>query len=521
MYPSFGAKLSCVLRQIFFASPNPLDRSPSASLLIASRVMGSLGGGSMASQSARRRVGRVLRDKWHLDEVIGTGGFSAVYAATHRNGKRVAIKILHPELSAIDTARSRFLREAYAVNAVEHTGMVSVVDDDVDEDGCVFLVMDLLEGETLEERRARSGGSLDFDDVLAMANDVLDVLAAAHEKGVIHRDLKPENVFLCKSGQIKLLDFGVAKLREMPHAKALTVNGIVIGTPAFMPPEQAKGQWEQVDERSDIWSMGATMFTLLTGQLVHGQLSPHEALVASVSRPAPSLDDVSPGAPRGLVTFMARALSFHRENRFQTAREMQKAVRALLSELTGRAVINHGSIDNEPTQDHVKAKVVDDSSSVTRPRAGLVPRDSIPDIEQDMKSPAPGVALQSIFDAQESNSNLKKAPIVNRPVDVLVPGREDDKTLVRAPKAAVPVSEVAEAKPEPLVEVAKPKPKPKSRPKQDLPPIPQNKVPLWGWVALVLLAIFIILMAMLLVREVRHPKTERLNRHADDSFRLG
>ena len=313
---------------------------------------------SIASQIARQRVGRVLRDKWRLDSVLGTGGFGAVYAATHRTGKRVAIKIIHPELNAIADARSRFLREAYAVNAVTHPGMVSILDDDVDEDGCVFLVMELLDGETLEARRLRSGGSLDFEDVLSMADPILDVLAAAHEKGVVHRDLKPENVFLLRTGQIKMLDFGVAKLREAPRGKALTVNGIVIGTPAFMPPEQARGQWELVDERSDLYAVGATLFTLLTGQLVHGNLTPQESLVAAVTTPAPSFATVSPGAPRALVALLDRALAFDRKDRFQTAREMQAAVRAVYHELTGSlaSMAPHEALrvpstdEDEPTQ---------------------------------------------------------------------------------------------------------------------------------------------------------------------------
>jgi serine/threonine protein kinase len=462
---------------------------------------------SMASQAARDRVGRVLRDKWHLDEVIGTGGFSAVYAATHRNGKRVAIKILHPELSAIDTARSRFLREAYAVNAVEHSGMVSVVDDDVDDDGCVFLVMDLLEGETLEERRQRSGGSLDFDDVLMMGDDVLDVLAAAHEKGVIHRDLKPENVFICKNGQIKLLDFGVAKLREMPHAKALTVNGIVIGTPAFMPPEQARGQWEQVDERSDVWSMGATMFTLLTGQLVHGHLSPQEALVASVSRPAPSLDEISPGAPRSLVAFMARALAFDRANRFQSAREMQRAVRALLGELSSRPSVRRAHIDNETTLQDDRKSVTDDSSSVTRPRSQFLPADAVADAANDLRPSAPPVReLQSLFDAQASATDLKNI-VRDKPPAPLQEGQEqketskdDDKTLVRPSKSAPPPRD-SDANAAALKEK-------RVRAKAKPPPPPQNKVPLWGWAVLILLTIFIILMALLLVKEMKRPHGE-------------
>ncbi|MDI3291470.1 serine/threonine-protein kinase [Polyangium sp. 15x6] len=312
---------------------------------------------SLATQIARQRVGRVLRDKWRLESVLGTGGFGAVYAATHRTGKRVAIKIIHPELNAIADARDRFLREAYAVNAVSHPGMVSILDDDVDEDGCVFLVMELLDGETLEARRLRSGGSLDFEDVLSMADPILDVLAAAHEKGVVHRDLKPENVFLLRTGQIKLLDFGVAKLREAPRGKALTVNGIVIGTPAFMPPEQARGQWQFVDERSDLYSVGATLFTLLTGQFVHGNLTPQETLVAAVTTPAPSLATISPGAPRALVELLARALAFERKDRFQTAREMQAAVREVYHELSGglattapHEAARVPSLDDEETQ---------------------------------------------------------------------------------------------------------------------------------------------------------------------------
>lgn len=470
---------------------------------------------SLASQAARDRVGRVLRDKWHLDEVIGTGGFSAVYAATHRTGKRVAIKILNPELSAIETARSRFLREAYAVNAVEHPGMVSIVDDDVDEDGCIYLVMDLLEGETLEERRQRAGGSLDFDDVLSMGDDVLDILAAAHEKGVIHRDLKPENVFICKSGQIKLLDFGVAKLRETPHAKALTVNGIVIGTPAFMPPEQARGQWDQVDERSDLWAMGATMFTLLTGQLVHGHLNPHEALIASVSKPAPSLDDVSPGAPRSLVAFMARALAFDRANRFQSAREMQHAVRSLLSELSTRASVRSkhlAQMDNEPTHQDDRKKPSEDGTSVTRPLTAFVGKGAIPKaIVRDLQPPlAPTVReLESLFDSQASSTDLKKVvrdappPPAETAADNQAT-KEDDKTLVRPSKPAPsPSDDVTQPSGD-----DKPRKEKRSRSKANAPAIPQNKIPMWGWAVLILLTIFIILMALLLLKEMKRPRAE-------------
>jgi serine/threonine-protein kinase len=113
---------------------------------------------SEARRLAEARVGIVLREKWHLDRVLGLGGFGAVYAATHRAGKRVAIKLLHPQLSSDPDIRKRFLREAYAANSIDHPGVVSVLDDDLTEEGAAFLVMDLLEGETLEARRTRKGG---------------------------------------------------------------------------------------------------------------------------------------------------------------------------------------------------------------------------------------------------------------------------------------------------------------------------------------------------------------------------
>ena len=143
---------------------------------------------------AQARVGRTLRDKWHLDRLLGVGGMAAVYAATHRNGKRVAVKMLHAELSAEPQIRERFMREGYVANKVGHAGAVSVSDDDVTEDGACFLVMDLLEGESLEARRERAGGHRDVVDVLSIVDQALETLAAAHAQGIVHRDLKPDNL---------------------------------------------------------------------------------------------------------------------------------------------------------------------------------------------------------------------------------------------------------------------------------------------------------------------------------------
>src|SRR5579863_2888519 len=128
---------------------------------------------------ARDLTGVVLKDKWRVDALLGEGGVAAVYSATHRNGKRVAVKVLHPHLASMPEVRERFLREGYVANQVDHPGAVSVLDDDVTEDGLVFLVMDLLDGESLQERLAREG-QLSPDDVLVIADALLDVLSAAH-----------------------------------------------------------------------------------------------------------------------------------------------------------------------------------------------------------------------------------------------------------------------------------------------------------------------------------------------------
>jgi len=213
------------------------------------------------SARATRLVGRVLRGKWRLDALIGVGGMAAVFAATHRNGKRVAVKLLHPERSIEEETKTRFLREGYVANKIDHPGVVSVLDDDVTEEGWAFLVMDLLEGETLKARWRSMKKRMPVEDVLRIAYALLDVLAVAHDNTIVHRDLKPDNVFLTTDGRVKILDFGIARLRETTEAADATRSTSMLGTPAFMAPEQARSRWDWVDARTDLWAVGATMST--------------------------------------------------------------------------------------------------------------------------------------------------------------------------------------------------------------------------------------------------------------------
>ena len=144
---------------------------------------------------------------------------------------------------------------------------------------------------------------------------------------MVHRDIKPENIYLTRSGQVKVLDFGIARLREVSAKSTATKTGMTMGTPAFMPPEQARGLWDEVDGRSDLWAVGATMFNLLSGQLIHDGRTPNEQLLSAMTKQAPALASVGPGTGRNVAHTVDRALAFERENRWPDAKRMQEAVR--------------------------------------------------------------------------------------------------------------------------------------------------------------------------------------------------
>ena len=285
-----------------------------------------------AHAEANSRVGTVLHGKYRLDALLDVGGMSAVYAATHRNGARAAIKLLHRALSAHEDVRERFLREGYAANKVGHPGAVRISDDDVADDGAVFLVMELLEGESLDARLRRLGPLAPFE-VLAVADAVLDVLGAAHAQGIVHRDVKPGNVFLAGDGRVKLLDFGLARVREATFEQRKTRDGVVMGTLGYLAPEQARGRNDDVDARTDLFAVGATMFTVLSGRHVHEGGTAMDRLVAAASTPARSLASVAPNVPPTLVAVVDRAIAFRKEERFPSADAMREAVQKVSHEL--------------------------------------------------------------------------------------------------------------------------------------------------------------------------------------------
>jgi serine/threonine-protein kinase len=295
---------------------------------------------------ARKRLGTTLRGKYRLDRLLGVGGMASVYAATHRNSKRFAVKVLHPELSIHDDVRARFLREGYAANRVAHPGAVAVLDDDLAEDGSAFLVMDLFDGQTVDVIWECHQKRLTCGVVLCAARQILAVLAAAHAQHVVHRDIKPANLLVTREGDVKILDFGIARLRDAPGVTT-TRAGVVLGTPAFMSPEQALARPGDLDGSSDVWAVGATMFTLLSGEHVHEGDSSHQVMIHAATRPARSLADVEPDLPPAVIALVDRALAFAREDRWPSADAMGDEVEAV-----------HVALSGEPTSRAPLAAVV-------------------------------------------------------------------------------------------------------------------------------------------------------------------
>jgi serine/threonine protein kinase len=273
---------------------------------------------------AEARVGTLLRDKYRLERVLGFGGMATVYAATHRNGKEVALKLLHPELAFHSDIRGRFLREGYVANNVKHSGAVSVLDDDVTEEGCAFLVMELLAGVTVQELWESRALKVHPAWVTAITLQVLDVLVAAHANGIIHRDLKPANLFITTQGEVKVLDFGIARMRDRTGHN--TNTGAVMGTPAFMAPEQALGKSKDIDETSDLWSAAAVAFALLVGEVVHPAENTQQTLIQAATRPARELGPLAPDTPAAIAAVIERALSFEKSGRWSSATEMHEAL---------------------------------------------------------------------------------------------------------------------------------------------------------------------------------------------------
>jgi serine/threonine protein kinase len=323
---------------------------------------------------------------------------AAVYAASHRNGTTAALKVLHPQYAAQATLRERFLREAYIANKAGHEGVVKVHDDGVDDNGAPFLIMELLLGESTADRADRLGGTLPLADALWVGHELLAVLVSAHEQGIVHRDIKPDNVFWTDDGKIKVLDFGIARLREEAPTQR-TRTGMVFGTPGYMAPEQALGRWTDVDARTDLWAVGATIFNLITGQSVHEGETDNERLVNAATRPARSLGRAAPSVPNAIVELVDRSLSFDQRHRYPDAASMLKDLERVTLEARGtlRSETQRGSPASERKNQETLAAPGRGEPAAVEPSASDLPEPSeLEDLIADA-SPATIAALRELF----------------------------------------------------------------------------------------------------------------------------
>ena len=367
-------------------------------------------------KKAQLRVGTTLRDKWHLESLIGVGGMGAVYRATHRNGMLGAVKLLHPERAADEAVRKRFLREGYIANKVDHPGAVRILDDD-EAEGTVFLVMELLEGVTLEDKALRQGGALDADSTMLAVDQLLATLVVAHSKGIVHRDLKPANLFVTTSGLVKILDYGIAGLNEgAALARTATQTGVGMGTPAFMAPEQARGRWAEVDAQSDVWSLGATMFWLLSGTTVHDEGTVPEQLAATFMMPARPLLSIAPDIPPALAAVVDRALRLKKEDRWRDARGMRLALRGAYEEIHKKPMPSPVMPVGPPSPQAfeprpfaapaVEAKTAELASTLHQPSERTPERASDPGVRPTSDAPAKRAHLSSAPPAAAGKTTL-------------------------------------------------------------------------------------------------------------------
>lgn len=374
---------------------------------------GDLIGESQLPQSPLVRKGYLVAGKYELEYMIGQGGMGTVWAARHTNlGQRAAVKFISIAHIESEDALRRFDAEAKAAATIRSRNVVQVHDNGELEDGTPYMVMEFLEGESLHDRIDRDG-SLPLEEALRIVRHVGKALSVAHGMGIIHRDIKPENVFLATSPDDseytgKVLDFGVAKfLQARGPAHARTRTGTIVGTPLYMSPEQVRGL-KTIDHRTDIYSLGALTFTMLTGTVVFDGKTFGDLLFQICTEPLPKMTDVAPWLPAAVDTWFEKACARSPDDRFQTVQEMVDAlatavglsVRATVPDTDG---LSASSPDRSPLPKTASTPEVErQASGGDEPRVGrisAVAPTMVAAVEEPIpstdKSPAEPAAVQA------------------------------------------------------------------------------------------------------------------------------
>lgn len=320
------------------------------------------------------RSERILADRYWLGRLLGVGATASVFEAVDmKKNRRVAVKRLHRELADNAALREQFLSEAVIANRIHHSGVVRILDVSDGEADPAFLVMELLRGETLEQRCSPLALRMDACEVGAISYEVLDVLSAAHDQGVFHCDIKPSNLFLTNDAAVKLLDFGAARLVDAEDSAAIPTP---VGTPGFMPPEQIVGPVTEIEARSDVWSVGALAYHLLSGRHANDGQTPREMLLLGASSAPPPLASFVPCVGIALARVIDRALCIEKRDRWASARDMQLALAEAYRETFGTDLARQRGRDVVRPAPHHARPQNPRSASTLRSRVDSLPSPS-------------------------------------------------------------------------------------------------------------------------------------------------
>lgn len=261
---------------------------------------------------------------YEIKSLLGEGGMGNVYLAEHTQlGRKVAIKSLHQQLVKHEGIRSRFKKEAETMARFQHPKIVALIDYSEEDDG-LYLIMEYIDGSPLDEYIKKKSGPIPESKAVPMMEQILDAFAYAHANGVVHRDIKPSNIIITKNDEIKILDFGIAKVLSEAGNK-LTKTGTQMGTVFYMSPEQVQGK--DIDIRSDIYSLGVTFFQMLTGASPYDNLTTEFEIYSKiVSEQLPRASQIYPGVPAYLDNIILKATEKNKEDRFQTCEEFASAL---------------------------------------------------------------------------------------------------------------------------------------------------------------------------------------------------
>jgi len=343
-------------------------------------------------------LGALLAGKYRIDALLGQGGMGAVFAAENLDlGRQVAIKVLYGDLARDESLAKRFRQEARAAAAIGHPGIVDVLDLGTTEDGAAFIVMERLDGETLGARILRMG-RLPASMAVTLVAEALEALAAAHAKGIVHRDLKPDNIFLVTKPvpAVKLVDFGISKLQGAEDV-GITTTGMVMGTPLYMSPEQARGH-RDIGQATDLYAMGAILYTALCGEPPLSGSSYNELIAKLVTEEPARLETRRRGLPAPLVELVHGLLDKDPSVR-PHARDTADRLRAMHAQLGAQAEQQMGYSPTAPP----------DADRVAPPPSAAASRVALEETTAS-SPPRPAIAIASTVAADPTTPPPRARP---------------------------------------------------------------------------------------------------------------